>query len=579
MFLELNYNIEKFTSKSGLPTLNINGYYIHSKYDPIREAVSFVDKNFKPGHVHILFGYGLGYIADALINRFTNDDEKLIVIEPIINNINNPNKKIKIFIESNMDKLKDYLLSSFGIINNITLLCSPNYDKVCPEIYKQFLSVLKNKLSVDRVSENTMIKFSELWQRNYLFNLKHVVNDLSIKKLEKITSSPVVIASGGPSLTKQLPLIKKYREKFVLIASGSTINTLLSDDIIPDFVVSIDGTTRNYEHYKDLVESEITLLYGMYNHYKIKDIFTKNAYYFLTQRNIVLSNHLQSITNEVPVILKGGGSVAHFAFSIAYYITSGPIALVGQDLAYTNNRSHAANNKGFFEFDEEEISKKGLIKVEGYNNEEVLTDYPFLSMKTTFEALIKMYNSNDNIYNCTEGGIKLLGFNQIPFEKFCESFTTEKINKDFINKTNSNNTKKIENLQRLKNQMVEEVNFFDELIDVLDDSLQLILKNRRKDSFEQKILKKLDKNDKKINKLQLKTSLGVILDPINLNVIKRFPPKKNETVEETYKRVYEQNKALYSEYLVAVNNMKKYVVELLEDINNEIEGVKSGNNY
>lgn len=567
--MEQKYDIQEYTSKTGLPTIRINGYFIHSKYNPQKEAADFVEKNFKPGYIHILFGYGLGYIADELVNRLTNEEEKLIIVEPILKDINNSNKKIKILLERDMNKLKDTIISMFKFTDNITVLCSPNYDKICPEIYKQFLSILKDKLNIDRVNENTLVLLSDIWQRNYLLNLKHVVKDNSIRRLEKATSSPVVIASGGPSLTKQLPLIKKFREKFILIASGSTINTLLSDNIVPDFVVSIDGSFINYEHYKDINNSEIILLYGMYNHNKIRDIFD-NGYYFLNQRHTVLLNHMKRIIGEEPIVMEGGGSVAHHALIIANYLTSGPIALVGQDLAYTNNLSHAENNKGRFEISDDIKKTKIFIKAEGYYGDEVLTDYPFLSMKKAFEKLIKILQ-NKNIYNCTEGGIRLEGYTQIPFVDFCSKFTNEKANKEFLLNKKNNCTEKLKKLEELKKHMQEELETFDELIKTLKNSLNLLSKNKNKTSFEQKILQKLDINDKKIENYINKTSLGVVLDPINLKIIKSFSPKKDETVEETYQRVYEQNKVLYSEYIIAANKTKKYIKELINDINNEIE--------
>lgn len=576
--MEQKFEFKEYTSKIGLPTLNINGYFIHSKYDPLKEAKIYVDKKLKPGNVHILFGYGLGYIVDELISRFINENEKLIVIEPILKNITRSDEKVILYNGSDLNEIKDIIFSSFDINNKITLLCSPNYDKICPNLYKEFLEILKDKVRMERVNENTINHYSELWQKNYLLNLKHVVNDYSIKNLEKISSSPVVIASGGPSLSKQLPLIKKFRDNFILIASGSTFNSLLSEDIVPDFIVSIDGSNTNFEHYKDLQKSNIKLVYGMFNHYKIRDVFSNNCYYFLSDDNSIFKSHLKNVLNEEPIVMYGGGTVAHHALSIAYYLTSGPIALVGQDLAYTNNRSHAENNKRYYELTEDEIKKNGLFKVKGYYNDEVLTDYPFLAMKTFFENLIKLYNSN-NIFNCTEGGAKLEGYKQITFKEFCQMFANQKINKDFLTQTNNNSSNRLENLIKLKEKMIEEIKVYEDIVDILKDNLENLSENRLGNGFEKRILTRLNKNDKKIEEYRLRTCLGVILDPINLNVIKKYSPKKNETVEEAYKRVYTQSNVLYTEYIKAVEKTKKYILELINNINNEIEGVNNGSRY
>ncbi|PKC53047.1 hypothetical protein RhiirA1_480136, partial [Rhizophagus irregularis] len=54
------HQVERLTAKSGVPTLKINDYYIHSKYDPIREAQQIAERQYTPHHAHIIFGYGCG---------------------------------------------------------------------------------------------------------------------------------------------------------------------------------------------------------------------------------------------------------------------------------------------------------------------------------------------------------------------------------------------------------------------------------------------------------------------------------------------------------------------------------------
>ena len=72
--------VEELTTKLGNNTLKVNGYLLHSKYDPKKEAVNFVKKNYKKNKVLILFGYGKGYILDEFLD--VSDQEKIIVIDP-----------------------------------------------------------------------------------------------------------------------------------------------------------------------------------------------------------------------------------------------------------------------------------------------------------------------------------------------------------------------------------------------------------------------------------------------------------------------------------------------------------------
>ena len=542
--MEQTYVIENILAKNGMRTLRVNGFYLHSKYNPFFEAENFVLENFKPQHVHILFGYGTGIIVDAFLKKMSEEDS-LIVIEPILSDLSIEDNRVTLIQYSDKNQLKNDISNSFTITNNVTICCSPNYDKICTEIYIDFLKVIKDKLAIDRVSENTINLMSEEWQRNYLYNLRHAIQDCSIAELKKCLTSPVVIVSGGPSLTKQIGTIKKYRNKLVLIASGSAINTLLAYSIEPDFVVSIDSQEVNYNHFKELKLSHTNFIYLMYSHYKIRESFTDNSFYFLGRGDESFKEHLEKTTKNEVIILPGGGSVAHFALSIATYMTTGPITLVGQDL--------------------------GFIKAEGYYGDEVLTDYSFMAMKQSFEFLVKNDFSDRIIFNSTEGGIKIEGFEQIPFESFCEKYTNNKVKINYnINKNNNidyeilikNFSTELENLDKIENN--------------LRKNMKLMSKNTLKTKFHKNILIEMDINDEKILNLQQKTSLNVIVDPINLHVIKHFSPTKNETPKQAYLRVYNQSKTLYTKYIDAVIKTRKYTKNLIKKLREDKENEKNG---
>lgn len=53
-------------TKNDKPNAKVNGYFLHSNYNPEAEADKYIDKNYKEGYLNILFGYGLGYIANAI---------------------------------------------------------------------------------------------------------------------------------------------------------------------------------------------------------------------------------------------------------------------------------------------------------------------------------------------------------------------------------------------------------------------------------------------------------------------------------------------------------------------------------
>ncbi len=61
---------ELSTTKTGKPTLTINGLLLHSRYDPEQEAARLVDSaNLDPGRPVLVVGMGLGYHVAELLRR------------------------------------------------------------------------------------------------------------------------------------------------------------------------------------------------------------------------------------------------------------------------------------------------------------------------------------------------------------------------------------------------------------------------------------------------------------------------------------------------------------------------------
>jgi len=563
-----DFDIEKIKTKSNELTVKVNGFLLHSKYDPKKEALQFVKRNYKANSLHILYGYGLGYIADAFIDLF-GINEELLVIDPLYDLLNSGiEPKVEVYrnIEEIMfNKKLDAKIEKYN--RRIHVIQSPNYDKLANDSYKEMLEKVTEQAKLNRINENTIRFFAEDWQKNYLFNLYNGIEDKSLIDLREKFDLPIVVVSGGPSLTKQLPLLNEVKDQFLIIAAGSTINTLLSSNIIPDFVVSVDGSLANYNHFKDIHSKQITYIYSFTSHFGIRDSFEKTAFIFNTLGKEKMKDHFESITNLKLPNIAGGGSVANFAFTVAAYITSGPIAIIGQDLAYTNNRTHAENNKRYKVIDEEYKEARGMFLTEGYYNDEVLTDYVFLSMKKSFESLLLLIDIEREVYNCTEGGIHLKGFKKLPFLDFCQKNVKNTVVKKDIPDHQIGQNRTI-----LLIRMKKELDIYRKIKNYLIDNLKLLKIKNSNNSFLESILRKLNTNDEKLKKLIGEVSMISILDPILINIQNNFLPSPNETAKDSFQRVFNQNKELYSSLIKALDFTVGYTEDLITKI--EVNEVK-----
>lgn len=553
--------VNYIATKTGLKTVELNGYLLHSKYDPIKEAERIVEKEHKENYVHVLFGYGLGYLADALKSKMKNKEE-LIIIDPFKDSLCTENDEV--IDAANGDLIRAKISNTLSHNRrDLRIICSQNYDKLAGEEYILLLKSIKEIQYMKVVSENTIRFANEFWQENYIKNLVFATQDAPLSELNKMYNCPVVIASGGPSLTKQLPLLKKIRKQIILIASGSTINSLINEQIEPDYVVTIDGADVNYEHFKDLKLIESTLLYSLTSNYKIQHKYSGERCAFLPKIDKQIEHRLRTEYHlELPVIA-GGASVANSALTIAKYITSGPIALIGQDLAFTNNLSHAAHNKFQKTIDDEFYKEQEMIEVEGYYGDKVITDYPFLAMKDSFEIIHRMIQHSAPVFNCTEGGLKIQHFDQMPFKQFINEYV------------NLGEVKKIEPLKRsntieeLGGLLSKEIKVYEKLEKLCNEAINVLKKDEKKIVFSNHTLKILNKVDKKMKEYSKEVLLYDIITPITMDVMRYFKERENETQKERFERSFNQNKVLYSRLLDAIRKSKTFTIEAIRILKNE----------
>lgn len=551
-------------AKNGDTTLKIDEYFVHSQYNPIREAQQIAKKHYMPNYAHIVFGYGCGYVVDALLEEM-QFNEPFIIVDPLFDEnlltIKKSHEHLHLFNSNVLSKFEFFLSELLeDVRTSIKVICLSNYEKVFPEQYKLFLQKIKDIQNRHRVNDHTLIRYAQTWQVNIMENLFTFAQDRNLQDLNKKYSQPVVMVAGGPSLNKQIPILQDYRDQLIIVAAGSTINSLLAAGIEPDYVVSIDGGAPNAQHFAGLQIKNTRLLYSIQNHPDVRDAFQSECYVFDLKGYPLLSKYMQEQLQLKIPLFEGGGSVAHVAFEIAQFLTNGPIALIGQDLAYTDNLTHAKHNRHARAIDEQFIEQMEAFQTKGYNQDDVWTNPIFYSMKLEFEELIKINYPENEFYNCTEGGIILEGYKQIPFQDFCQRYAITPIsptNKEYIKKVNFDP----------KKELAFEIKQYKKLIQLLTDGLEALAMNRLNAEFENRTLIKLEKVEKAMKEILPTVPIEPITAPITLRTLRGHLPSVNETKKEAYNRVMNQTKDLYRQMLDAI----KYVKLNAEDILNKHE--------
>lgn len=254
-----------------------------------------------------------------------------------------------------------------------------------------------------------------------------------IDKRKKKCSSAVIV-STGPSLAKQLPMLKKLAPYTTIIAVDASYPVLKKHGIKPDYVTSIERVPATSKFFGDPVsefDKGIIFIVASLTH----DDTVAN----LKGREVCYA--FRPLSYEMGFkdfkfgYIGGGQSAAHMAFNVAQVLECDDIMLIGQDLAFSEDgKSHSEGH--IFKSTEIDPTKREKIMTTKYGGVgEIATTSTWNLFRTYFEhsiANLKRTKGEYPIYNCTEGGARIEGTIEVPFKQKADEIIKAGIKKKFV---------------------------------------------------------------------------------------------------------------------------------------------------
>jgi len=385
----------------------------------------------KISHV-ISFGLNFGFLTEEVLNQNT-ELQRIVIVEPsgafflqqlevIDLSEQIANEKVSFIIGKNFVDSVNLLAPHFQIASadmqewGFALL--PNALQLYGEFSKDFIAQFGNLMYYQKLNANTATVFGTKFLKNYLNNVTHLPQSHYVSQIEgKFSGERCVIISAGPSLEKQLPLLKAIQNKIVLISVGAALPTLHAHDIHPHFVILIDPIELNINDFssgKFTHEILISSLVGnssVVANFQGKKFFTQFSQAF----DEAPSNPFGKMCH-----MDSAGSVANCAYAFAKIIGMKSIAFVGQDLAYTGGVSHALGHQQREDKTLEDMEKdSGMKKVAGYHGDTVYTTIAMDVFKAWFETRFAA-DKDITVLNCTEGGAMIKGSIQQPLQTLAD---------------------------------------------------------------------------------------------------------------------------------------------------------------
>ncbi|EPS6428754.1 motility associated factor glycosyltransferase family protein [Campylobacter coli] len=266
----------------------------------------------------------------------------------------------------------------------------------------------------------------------FVYNLPQMITHPSYKELlskRKNLSDTAIIVSTGPSLTKQLPLLKKYASKATIFCADSSYPILAKHNIKPDYVCMLERTELTAEFFNhDFGEFDKDIVFicaGVVHPKAIEYLKGRNRKYLIIPRYLYFPIYIKLKYFD---FLYNTPSVAHMACYLSLHLNHKNIIFIGQDLAYAENgNSHPDDYQNSANYESQMYEH---ILTEAYGGKkEIKTHEVWIFFKQILEAMIIKYHITT--YNCTEGGARIEGTIEKPFLWACEKLLYKDLNKPF----------------------------------------------------------------------------------------------------------------------------------------------------
>ncbi|EAH9634715.1 DUF115 domain-containing protein, partial [Campylobacter jejuni] len=434
--------LREFTFTQGKDNLDINiikKRNLKKMYqDPIKELEKNLEyfKDFTRYPVLFFYGFGNGILYKILLQNQAL--KRIIIFE----------KELElIFLALNfIDFSKDLSLGRLIILHHDDINL-PKMDKVfrligdlfyrsynlhiANDFYEHYKEdILKlNKLNMQIIKNHNLMRGNDPKDamqgiEQFVYNLPQMITHPSYKELlskRKGISDTAIIVSTGPSLTKQLPLLKKYANKATIFCADSSYPILAKHGIKPDYVCMLERTEITAEFFNhDFGEFDKDIIFIC------AGVVHPKAIEYLKDRNLVITQKVLAFPYYINLkdfsYAAVGFSVAHTLSYLATYLSHKNIIFIGQDLAYAENgNSHPDDYQNSANY-ESQMYEHILTTAYGGNGK-VETHSIWLLFKNWFEneMIPNTRKMGITTYNCTEGGARIEGTIEKPFLWACEN--------------------------------------------------------------------------------------------------------------------------------------------------------------
>ncbi|HEF5615016.1 TPA: motility associated factor glycosyltransferase family protein [Campylobacter jejuni] len=323
---------------------------------------------------------------------------------------------IQLLILFDMKDMFEYLSLYEMFVNNVY------YKKFYEDIWHRADNLCEKNIEV--VIRNLIGNF-QIALPTYSHLLQNIPSMLESIPFQRILSERknkfdnAIVVSAGPSLAKQLPLLKAYQDKAVIFCADGALSMLEKEGVVPDYILNIDFEDLPLRFFQNKENKTSLNVLSCATH--------PSLVHFLDNKSVVLRDdplYQRFNLNDFGYI-DTGTHVSHFSYTLALALGFKNIIMIGQDLAFDEEGN--SHSKGFVLGERiDHTLNMPTLKIPAYAGKgEVLTHTTWNDYRIKLEYLFACNDQKAKFYNATEGGARINFTEELSFKECCEKLLTK----------------------------------------------------------------------------------------------------------------------------------------------------------
>ena len=341
-------------------------------------------------------GMGLGHIPNLAVEKFSAKP-KIVIVERFVEMFKLALSLVDCRELLSYENLDIHLGPDFAVDTMLTQYREQHYSEICQRIVhapsKQLFGEKFNILEKEITEQirfmmsawNTVRIHGNIILKNSLDNLASLFSSTVINHLKgKFKDLPAVCVASGPSLEKDLPVLKEIKDSVLILACDSAVKPLVDEGIIPHIVFAVDYLKMDFDKIRDSLDhlKDTILVYLMDANASTVQGFPGQRRMAILSKNPFLREWLLpefGIDFGLPGIITSNSDAVVLTAMAA---GASPIVLCGMDLAFSSGKDHT---RGAMSISIKQV--KEMVKTDGIGG------FPVLSLPALVSGRLALENN------------------------------------------------------------------------------------------------------------------------------------------------------------------------------------------